>query len=55
MLFMHGLWKGDYGVVILTQETQVGEPAKELHVAKPNPMLMVIKIGLMVWWVLLKC
>ena len=30
----------DYGVVrILTQETQVGEPAKELHIAKPNPML----------------
>ncbi|WP_302498935.1 hypothetical protein [uncultured Veillonella sp.] len=30
----------DYGVVrILTQETQVGEPAKTLHTAKPNPMI----------------
>lgn len=30
----------DYGVVrILTQETQVGEPAKALHTAKPNPMI----------------
>lgn len=30
----------DYGVVrILTQESQIGEPAKELHQAKPNPMI----------------
>ena len=31
----------EYGAVrILTQESQMGEPARELSVKKPNPMLI---------------